>query len=140
MTEIASPPTSRTPTAPARRPDGWWWAHPRYRSYVLFAATGFVLVIAALMLLRAVTVLGEGAAAWNAFLDGLGGPTLVLNALFWVGIVFFAVRFLRVGTKVNAVPIGPLPALPEPVWLAVSVGGLVAASALILLIMWGVIL
>jgi fumarate reductase subunit C len=129
-----------TPVAPARVPDGWWWRHPRYRNYVLFAATGLVLAIGAATVVRAVQVLAQGAQAWDSYLANLGGVAAVINGLLVVAMLFFAVRFLRVGTKVNAVPIGPLPAFPEPVWLVLQGAGLVTGWALVLLILWGVIL
>lgn len=132
--------TPLTRTAPARPPDGFWVWHPRYRSYVLFAGTGLLLAIAAALVVRAVRVLGEGAAAWQAYLEGLAGPAAALNALVFVGVVWFALRFLRVGIKALSVPIGPLPALPQPLLWAVQVGGLVVMNLLIALIMFGVIL
>jgi fumarate reductase subunit C len=121
-------------------PDGWFLGHPRYRSYVLFAATGIALAIAAAILLRGIAVLGEGARAWQGFLESLGGPILVLNVVLFIGICFFALRFLRLGLKVFSVPIGPLPAFPPAVWLVLQGAPLVLGAALILLIMWGVIL
>lgn len=135
-----SAPSSPTPTAPARMPDGWWLGHPRYRRYMLFAATGIALALASAILVRGIARIGEGAAAWQSYLDYLGGPILVLNVILLVGICFFALRFLRLGLKVFSVPIGPLPAFPPGVWLVLQGVPLALGAVLILLIMWGVIL
>ncbi len=68
MSEAGSP----TRTAPAQPPEGFWRDHPPYRNYVLFAASGALLWLGALVLLRGVLALGEGVAAWQAYLERLG--------------------------------------------------------------------
>ncbi len=133
--------TSPTRTAPARPPAGWWTGHPHYLVYVLFTATGFVLVADCALLLCGIRALGQGSAAWYAYLDALGSPlgTLLCVALL-IGTLFFALRWLWVGVKIPLVQLGPLPAPPEPVIFVAHFAGLIGASALLLLILWGVIL
>lgn len=126
---------------PPRLPDGWWAGHSRYRRYVLFAGTGALLWTSALILLRGVAALAEGARAWQAYLANLAsGLGVVLMALLLVGALFFAIRWLRVGVKVATVGIGPIPSAPAPLVYALNFGGLAALSSLLLLILGGVIL
>ena len=137
MTTQAPP----TPTAPARPPDGWWTGHPRYRNYVFFSASGVVLSAACVVLLFGVHALATGHAAWQAYLANLGSvPGQILCWPLLLGTLFFAVRWLRVGVKIPQVPLGPLPAPPAAALWAAHFGGLLALSALLLLILSGVIL
>jgi fumarate reductase subunit C len=130
-----------TPTAPARAPDGFWLQHPRYRSYVLFAGTGLILAIDALILLRGVGALGQGIAAWRAYLAALGTPVgIVASWLLFLSTLFFSIRWLRVGAKIPPVPLAFLLSLPRPVFLIGHYATLVALSALLLLVLSGVIL
>ena len=130
-----------TKTAPAQLPDGWWMGHARYRRYVLFAATGGVLWLAALIVLGGIRALGNGAAAWEAYLASLGSPIgIVVMSLIVISTLFFAFRWLRVGVKIPLVAIGPVPAPPEPVIWVAHFGGLAALTGLLLLILGGVIL
>jgi fumarate reductase subunit C len=130
-----------TRTAPAQLPDGWWLGHARYRRYVLFAATGGMLWLAALIVLGGINALGRGAAAWDAYLASLASPIgVVVMTLIVISILFFAFRWLRVGVKIPLVDIGPIAAPPEPVIWVVHFGGLAALTAVLLLILSGVIL
>ena len=137
MTHAAAP----TRTAPARPPDGWWMSHPRYRPYVLFTATGLVLALDVLMVMGGVRALAAGAQAWEKYLSALASPfALVLDTLLFVTTLFFSIRFLRLGIKLATFKIGPVPAMPGPVVAVAQYGGLAAISALILLVLSGVIL
>jgi fumarate reductase subunit C len=108
---------------------------------VLFAATGFVLVIDAWILLRGVQALGAGAAAWQAYLEALAWPPTVLGVfLLLVGTVFFSLRWLRVGVKVASVPLGALPPAPAPVVALGHFAGFALITSLLLLVLAGVIL
>ena len=135
-----SPEASPTRVAPARAPDGWWMGHPRYRSYVLFAGTGLVLWIVALVLLGGVSALGQGAEAWESYQGLLGSiPGLLLCVLLLLGTLFFSLRWLRVGVKIPQVRLGPLPAPPEPVLWVAHFAGLAAITALVVLLLSGAI-
>ena len=131
---------SPTRTLAARRPDGWWLQHPRYRLYVLFAATGLVLAAVNAVLLFAIAALANGFDAWLAYLEALGSiPGLLLTLLLLLGTFFFSLRWLRVGAKIPAVRLGPLPA---PSMTIVAVGhfaGLVTLTALLLIFLSGVV-
>jgi fumarate reductase subunit C len=130
-----------TRTAPPQLPDGWWMGHARYRRYVLFAATGGVLWMAALIVLGGINALARGAAAWETYLASLRSPIgVVVMGLIVVSILFFAFRWLRVGVKIALVDIGPIPGPPEPVIWVAHFAGLAALTGLLLLILGGVIL
>jgi fumarate reductase subunit C len=130
-----------TPTAPARPPAGFWLEHPRYRRYVLFGGTGLVLAIDALIVLRGVRALGEGIAAWEAYLAALGSPIgIAICWLLFLTTLFFSIRWLRVGAKIPPVPIPFLFSLPPAVFLVGHYATLAVLSALLLLILAGVIL
>jgi fumarate reductase subunit C len=132
---------SPTRTLPARVPDGWWREHPRYRSYVLFAATGFVLIGVNLLLLAGVAALSTSVAAWQGYLEVLASlPGLVVVAALLVGTWFFALRWLRVGAKIPAVRIGPLPAPSMGLILIGHYAGFVSLTLLILLLLSGVVI
>ena len=132
--------TSPTPTLPSRMPDGWWTGHTRYRNYVLFAATGIVLVADCILVLAGVRALGQGAGAWARFLGALGSPPgLLLVLLLAVGTFFFAIRWLRVGAKIPAVPLGPVPAPGVGLILVLHFAGFVTLSLLVLVLLSGIV-
>jgi fumarate reductase subunit C len=133
--------TGPTPTAPSRAPDGFWLGHARYRSYVLFAGTGLILALDVLILMRAARALGEGSAAWQAFLAGFAGPVGIVAAwLLFLSTLFFSIRWVRVGAKIPPLPFGLLFGLPSAVFLIGQYATLVLLSAVLLLVLSGVIL
>ncbi len=135
-----SPAESPPRTLPARPPDGWWREHPGYRSYVLFAATGIALVIVNALLLWAVAALGTSVAAWEAYLAVVGSiPGLVVVAVLLVATLFFALRWLRVGAKIPAVRLGPLPAPSVSVVLVAHYAGFVTITLALLVLLSGVV-
>ncbi len=132
---------SSTRTLPARMPDGWWREHPRYRTYVLFAATGFVLIGVNLLLLAGVAALSTSVAAWQGYLEVLGSlPGLVGVAALLIGTLFFALRWLRVGAKIPAVRLGPLPAASMGLILVVHYAGFVTLTLLIVVLLSGLVI
>ena len=133
--------SSPTRTLPARVPDGWWREHPRYRTYVLFAATGFVLIGVNLLLLAGISALSTNVAAWQGYLETLGSlPGLVLVGALLIGTLFFALRWLRVGAKIPAVRLGPLPAPSVELILIGHYAGFVSLTLVILLLLSGVVI
>jgi fumarate reductase subunit C len=131
----------RTPLAPPSPPEGFWTGHPRYRSYVLFAATGVALWIAVLVLLAGVRALAQGVAAWEAYLAALASPPgVAAMVVLLVAASFMSLRWLRVGAKVATVDLGPFPGPGRGVVLVLHYSGLLLLTALALLVVGGVIL
>ena len=130
-----------TRTAPARPPDGFFLEHPGYRLYMLFSATGLIVALDALILLHATSSLGEGPEAWASFQQVFQSAIGITYAfILFTATLFFAVRFLWVGVRVFTVRIGALPAPPAALVLVGQFAGLIGGSALVLLILAGVIL
>ncbi len=130
-----------TRTAPARPPDGFFLEHPRYRLYMLFTATGLVVALDALILLRAAKSLGEGPEAWASFQQVFqSGIGISYAFILFMATLFFAIRFLFLGVPVFTVRIGALPAPPARLVLVGQFAGFIGGSALVLLILSGVIL
>jgi fumarate reductase subunit C len=115
--------------------------NPHYRWYILFAATGFVLSLVSVELLLGFAALGRGYAAWAGFLSVLSSPPMVLlNFLLFVGLGFFAIRFLWVGVKIPTVALGRIPAPPAPLILVAHFGGLIVLTLAVLILFSGFIL
>ena len=130
-----------TRTAPARLPDGWWLAHPRYRSYVLFAGSGIVLMLDSLVLILGLRALAAGVAAWQAYLAAWGSlPGIVAAWGLLFGTLFFSFRWLRVGAKIPPAPFKLLLRLPTAFFLVGQFTPLGLLTIVVLLILAGVIL
>ena len=105
----------RTPTAPARPPAGFPLGFYRYRNYIVFAATSLFMALGCVGLLEALHALGQGEAAWNAYLANMAQPhSLVLSTIVLLFTLYFVIRFAWVGRKIAAGRIGPIPRPPLP--------------------------
>jgi fumarate reductase subunit C len=132
--------SSPTRTLPARTPDGWWAAHPRYRTYVLFAATGIVLVLVNTLLLLGVHALATGVAAWESYLASLASiPGGIVVIALLVGTLFFALRWLRVGSKIPGVLLGNLQSSSIPLIMVGHFTGFVTITLVVILLLSGVV-
>ena len=116
-----------TRTAPPRAPAGYPWAHARYRSYILYAATSVVFLIEGLLLLGGLRALADGPGAWEAWVTRMGHPLYVAwNVFVLVVVVWFGARTyfkLFVKTQPPTFPLPPLQLIPPAlgvVWLAVT--------------------
>ena len=118
-----------TRTAPATNPDGYPWGRPRYRSYVMYAATSVLFLLEGLILLRGVRALGAGAEAWAGFAQDLSHPlyiawhVLMLVVTLWFGSRTYFKLFVK--TQPPTLPLPPLELIPPAIgvaWLAVTVG------------------
>jgi fumarate reductase subunit C len=101
-----------TRTAPPRGPAGYPLGRPRYRSYVLYAATSVLFLLEGLILLRGAWALGSGPQAWSAYADSLAQPAyLVWHAFVLAVTVWFGSRtFFKLFAKTQP-PVLPLPPL-----------------------------
>lgn len=120
----------RTRTAPPLRPDGFPSA-PRYRSYLLFDATGLTYLLVGLVTLRVAWAFGSGPEAWQELLAQLRHPLYVaFHFLVLLSALFVGVRFFRLFPKAQPPKIGPAKLPPRPVlhamlyaaWGAISLG------------------
>ncbi len=127
-----------TRMAPARRPDQYW-TRGRYRAYVLFGATGFVFLLQGLLVLRAVWALGSGPAAWQTLMSSLAHPLyLAWHLLALVALTWFALRFYGLFGKTQPPRIGPLRPPPPAFFRPALTAAFLAASALVIVVLWGV--
>ena len=131
---------SSTPTLAPREPDGWWTGHTRYRNYVLFAATGMVLSLVNILILAVVAAATSGADAWEQLLGVFGSPIgLLISAFLMVATLFFAIRYLRVGAKIPAVRLGPIPAPNMTLILIGNFAGFVTVTLAVIVALSGII-
>jgi fumarate reductase subunit C len=117
-----------TRTAPPASPDGYPFRRPRYRAYVLYAATSVLFLLEGLILLRGVRALGAGSQAWEGFVQDLSHPAYIAwHALMLVVTLWFGARTyfkLFVKTQPPTLPLPPLELIPPAIgvaWLAVTV-------------------
>lgn len=118
----------RTRTAPPRAPDGYPFAQPRYRAYILYAATSIPFLLQGFLVLRGAWALGSGPEAWAAYLENLSHPLYLAWHVLMLGItVWFGARtFFKLFTKTQppTFPLPPLELIPPAIgaaWLAVTV-------------------
>jgi len=117
----------RTRTAPPSAPAGYPFAQPRYRAYILYAATSIPFLFEGFIVLRGAWALGSGPAAWAGYLDDLQNPIYrAWHALVLVVVVWFGARtFFKLFTKTQppSFPLPPLELIPPAIgaaWLAVT--------------------
>ena len=131
----------RTPTAPARRPDGFPMGYRAYRSYLLFGASSISMLIGCVMLLLGLRALGRGEEAWQSYLAALASPgALLLTGLVLAHTLYFAIRFgwmarkIAAG-KVNGIPLAP--PLPLSLLGVLPIAGFASAWLIVLLLLGG---
>lgn len=130
----------RTRTAPPWQPRGFPLGRRR-TAYVAFGASGAFLIAVALLVLRAVWVLGSGdAAAWRSLLaEDFANPGYLLFHAVALGVmVWFAVRFFRLFPKTQPPRIGPFPRPSLGLFAVALNGGLVVATALLVVVLGGI--
>ena len=127
---MAPPKKGPTRTAPPKMPASWP-SSKRYRTYLLFDATGFVYLLIGFLTLKVVWSLGNGPDAWAAQLQSLTNPVYIaFHALTLVSVIFVAVRFFSLFPKAQPPSIGPAKPPPAPVikvmlylvWAGVTAG------------------
>jgi fumarate reductase subunit C len=114
--------------------------HTRYRHYVMFAATGVVLVLDCLLLLAGVRALSTSVAAWQSYLSALASPLgLIFVVLMLVGTLFFALRWLRVGAKIPGVLLGNLQSTTMPLILVGHFAGFITITLVLIVLLSGIV-
>ena len=140
MSAHAAAPAQKTRTAPARPPSGFPLGFYRYRNYVLFAATSLFMMLGCAMLLDALHALGQGEAAWQAFLTRMARPYyLATSTVVLLFTLYFVIRFAWVGRKIAAGRIGPIPRPPVPMAVTgiLPIAGFPVLWLILLLILGG---
>lgn len=139
--EAMAPRTrGRTRTAPPRMPGNWWTANPRYRSYVLYGWAGAFFWLQTLVFLRGLWALGTGEVAWRGFLEDLSSPGYIAFHVVSLGVfVWYGARtYFKLFVKTQPPKIGPLPRPPLSVFPPALATAWLAASAVVLAVLWGV--
>jgi fumarate reductase subunit C len=133
----SKPGSTRTAAAemPAKFPTGG-----RYLSYIAFGATAFFYLIVSLGVLRMVNSLAAGPEAWAAMQTAMQNPIyLVFHVITVLVLVWAAWRFLiKLSAKAQPKKIGPL--RPPPAQAIPPLMGVLwlGASALVIVVLWGV--
>ncbi len=133
----ATASAEKTRTSPARKPDGFPLGWYRYRNYTLFAFTCVPMAISLACLVIGIFALGQGEAAWQAWLARQATPAFRLVHLGFT--LYFAIRFAWVGRKIGVGRIGPIPGppLPMPLLGIAPIGGFVTLWLVLLVILGG---
>ena len=117
-------------------------AHPRYRNYILFALTSVFMGIGAILLLQGVQALGQGEAAWDAYLASMASTPMRLLSLLVLGFtLYFMIRWAWLSRKIGAGRVGPIPGpgLPLPVLFLGLLVAFTARLIVTLMILGGVL-
>lgn len=88
---------SRKPLVRDVPPTSWYFRHPRYLRYMAREVTSLFIGAYCLLLVVAMERLSSGPAAWQAFLDSLRSPGMVVFHLLAVVAAFY-----HAGTWFNA--------------------------------------
>jgi len=128
-----------TRTAPPQMPRTWWSA-PRIRTYLLFGATGFVYLVAGLLVLRLAWALGKSPMAWQDAMSTLSHPLYVIfHVVTLVSLIFVGMRaFGKMMPKMQPRG-GPLPVLAPNAVRGLIYGIWAAITLVMTLILSGVI-
>ena len=101
--------------------EGWWRRNPYYVRYILMEATSVIVALYALILLVGVWRLGQGEAAYAAWLAALRGPLAVaLHVFMLLAMVYHAYTWWKVLPK--TLPLLHIGGRPVPGWLLSSAG------------------
>jgi fumarate reductase subunit C len=128
-----------TRTAPPRMPDEFPW-RGRYLSYIAFGSTSLFYLAMALLILRVAWSLGSGPEAWANLQQNFRHPAyLAFHALALVVFVWAGWRFLiKLAPKANPPRIGPLRRPPLAVFPPLLGAAWLGATALFLIVLWGI--
>jgi fumarate reductase subunit C len=120
---------------PAKFPTGG-----RYLSYIAFGATSFFYLAISLLVLRVTWALGDGAQAWAAVQASFQNPIyLAFHAVTLVVFLWAAWRFLiKLSAKAQPKKVGPLRPPPAEVVPFAAAAGWVAATAVVIIVLWGI--
>jgi fumarate reductase subunit C len=79
-----------------RSMDGWWKRNPFFVEYVLHESTAFFVLAYAIILLAGLVRLGQGEAAWNAWLECMkSAPAIIVHLILLAAIVYHALSWFK---------------------------------------------
>lgn len=132
------PGTTRTAPAkmPAQFPTGG-----RYLAYIAFGGASFFYLLVGLLVLRVVHALASGPEAWAALQASFQNPIyLAFHGVTFLVLVWVGWRFLiKLSAKAQPVKIGPLRPPPAQVIPPLFGALWLGASALVILVLWGIL-
>ena len=110
-----------------RSMDGWWKKNPYFVEYVFHESTAFFVLGYALTLLVGLVRLGQGEAAWNAWLEALKSPlALVAHLVLLAAITYHTISWFKImPITLPPIMVGGKKLSP----CAIVTGGLTAAAA-----------
>ena len=77
--------------------DGWWKKNPYYVEYMIHEATALFVAAYAFVLLVGVVRLGQGEAAWNAWLEALKSTlSVIFHLVLLVGAVYHTYSWFKI--------------------------------------------
>ena len=80
-----------------RSMDGWWKKNPFFVEYVIHESTALFVLAYAVTLLVGLVRLGQGEAAWNAWLAALQSPlALVFHLVLLVAIAYHTYTWFKI--------------------------------------------
>lgn len=133
----SSPGTTRTapPSMPPKFPTGG-----RYLAYMAFGATSFFFLAIGLLVLRITWALGSGPEAWARVQASFQSPLYIgFHAIALVVFLWAAWRFLiKLSAKAQPKKIGPLRPPPGEVVPLAAAAGWLGATALVVIVLWGI--
>jgi fumarate reductase subunit C len=110
-------------------------------AYITFGSCGIFFLLSALLVLRAVWALGDGAGDWQQLLADFGSPAyLIYHAIAFVALVWFTLRFFRLFPKTQPPRIGPAKRPPDAFFAVALNGAFVVVSAALVAVLWGAVL
>jgi fumarate reductase subunit C len=123
---------------PYKRPMGRWWQRdPFFVRYMWREATALAVLVYALLLLAGLWHLGQGEAAWTAWLAWLNSPlALALHALLLAGLVFHAITWMQVLPKTLPLLFAGGKRVPDATIVAWGFAAALGANAALLALGW----
>lgn len=116
----------------------WWWTRKRtYFVFVMRELSSIFIAWFIVYLLRLISALGDGRAAYDDFLDWASSPLVVaVNVVALVFVVLHAVTWFSLTPQAMAVQLRGRP-VPASLIIASQYAGLVVVSAFVLWLVTG---
>jgi fumarate reductase subunit C len=126
---------------PYKRPMGRWWQRdPFFVRYMWREATALAVMAYAVLLLAGLWRLGQGEAAWTAWLGWLNSPlAMLLHAVLLAGLVFHAITWMEVLPKTLPLLFAGGKRVPDATIVRFGFAAALVANAALLALGWWVL-